>query len=199
MVGRQNWSEEDLERQIQARQGQELRVYSQEMFLAATAIARDPFEECTDAELLSLFGAGHAALEFLIGSDLRWPRTIPQVLSDCPRIAGVDESPLHKLGYRVGRTSALTIRERRAKLRQAFGGKLPFVDSDDYMRAWGRPKSPRRLWRMAHHVAYLSRTQGQGKQVAGSHWTSDLQWMKKSFLKPWMQFRWPSTHVPRDV
>jgi len=198
VVGRQKWSEEQLEKHIQARQGEELRVFSQEMFVMATALARDPFDECSETELLSLFGAGHPALEFLIGSDLEWPRTIPNVLSDRPSTFGVDESPLHKLGYRVGRTSALTTRERHAKLRQAFLGKLPFVDSDDYMREWGRPKSPRRLWRMAHHVAYLARTQGQGKHVAGSHWSSDLQWLKKSFLRPWMQFRWPETHVPQD-
>jgi hypothetical protein len=180
VVGRQKWSEEQLEKHIQARQGEELRVFSQEMFVMATALARDPFDECSETELLSLFGAGHPALEFLIGSDLEWPRTIPNVLSDRPSTFGV------------------TTRERHAKLRQAFSGKLPFVDSDDYMREWGRPKSPRRLWRMAHHVAYLARTQGQGKHVAGSHWSSDLQWLKKSFLRPWMQFRWPETHVPQD-
>jgi hypothetical protein len=199
IVGREHWSEEFLERQIQARQGQELRVYSQEMFLVTTALSRDPLDDCDEAELISFFGEGHSALEFLIGSDLRWPRTVPTMFSNRPSISGVEESPLHKLGYRVGKTSTLTERERYAKLRQAFTGKLPLVDSDEYMREWGRPKSPRRLWRMAHHVAYLARTQGQGKQVAGTDWSNDLQWMKKTFLKPWMRFRWPRTQVPRDV
>ena len=198
IVGRDGWSEESLEKQIQARQGDELRIYSQEMFLLATALARDPLEECEPEYLIELFGNGHSALESLIGNDLCWPNTEPDVLSDQPwNPPGVEESPLHILGYHVGVSSELTQRERRSKLRQTFDVQaLPFVHSDEYMHQWGRPGSPKRLWRMAHHLASLARRRDPRKRVAGTHWNADLAWMKKTLFKPWMNFRWPSKTVP---
>lgn len=198
VVGRDGWSESALERQIQARQGEELRVYSQELFLMTIALSRDPLEECGHEDLIELFGSEHPALAYLIRSKLEWPQTMPSRLSDqLIDNWGVEESPLHMLGYRVGSTSKLSTQGRRAILKQGFErDTLPPVHSDEYMWEWGQAKSARRLWRMAHHVASLARRRDPAKKVATSHWSSDLQWMKKNLFKPWMKFRWPSTRVP---
>jgi len=197
IVGRQKWTETTLERQIKARQGDELRVYSQEMFLLATAVSRDPLDECDPRELVSLFASEHPALQFLIASGFEWPNVGLESLPNKPRGDwGVEESPLHLMGYHVGKTSALTERERRAILKRAFSGPLKIVPNEEYMAEWGYQSTERRLWRMAHHVALLASTQGRGKKIAGSHWAQDLRWMKKNLFEPWMKFKWPDTNVP---
>jgi hypothetical protein len=199
IVGRDDWSEEELELQIEAREGLELRVYSQEMLLLAIALGRDPLEECDFDQLVSLFASDHSALQYLIESGFEWPNVGTGDLEDTPSREGwgVKESPLHLMGYHVGRSSDLTTRERHRILKSAYEGPLISIPIRSYMREWGRPKTARRLWRMAHHVAHLANSQGRGKKIAGTHWAQDLRWMKKELFRPWMKFKWPSTRVPR--
>ena len=155
-------------------------------------------DECDLEQLVSLFAHDHSALQYLIKSGFAWPNTGADNLADSPSRKGwgVKESPLHLMGYHVGERSDLTVRERRTILKSAYEGPLIPIPNTAYMREWGRPKTRRRLWRMAHHVAHLANSQGQGKKVAGAHWAQDLSWMKREFFRSWMKFKWPKTTVP---
>jgi hypothetical protein len=195
VVGRREWSEEELERQLDAREGRTLRVYSQEMFVAAMAIQRDPFD--TDEDTILAFGRGHPALEYLRATALEWPGIEPSFndLGEFNSDVASQESPLHRMGYVVGKTKGLLSDERRAILEGAFKGELHWVTSDEYMKEWGKPRTRKRLWRMAHHIAHMIRVR-QGipiMEVAVVQWKSDLAWMKQTLYRPSMRFVWPST------
>jgi hypothetical protein len=198
VVGREQWDEQTIDKQIRARQGNELRIYSQEMFLLASTVFRDPFDECDEDELIDLFAADHPALQYLIERGFNWPCVGMEKLGDFVDPGPVEESPLHLMGYHVGRYSKLTTRERRHILKRAYEGPLKPVPDKAYMQQWGTPRTERRLWRMAHHIAFLANSQGRArnKKLAGTEWVQDLQWMKKTLLEPWMTFKWPKTKVP---
>jgi len=203
VVGREGWSKEDLVSQIEMRQGSTLRVYSQEMLLAAFMTARDPLD-CADAAVLDDFKRGHPALEFLAGSDLEWPSVSPVDTSQIDEIGqeslGVTESPLHLLGYRVGETSSLSEEDRRRILREAFEmDSLPAVESDKYMAKWGAARSHQRLWRIAFHLSMLLNGpvgRDWRKPQTRSDWVDDLSWLRKTFYKPKRyRFAWPAVSV----
>lgn len=126
VVGHNNWSKADLISQIEARRGQELRIYSQEMWFATMATRRDPFD-AEDRELLYAFAKGHEALEFLVGQEMPWPRVADNspggVIVVPPGELGVLESPMHLQGYRVGKTSPLSEVQRRAILSDIYSAK----------------------------------------------------------------------------
>jgi len=206
VVGRNGWSEDDLLAQIEARQGQELRIYSQEMWIAAMATKRDPFD-ADDLDLLHAFADGHEALEFLIGLEMPWPNVSDMPSGDVTVVEvgelGVLESPMHLMDYRVGKTSPHSDQERRAILDNIFcSSKLPFgFDcSPDYRANWGAPKSAQRLYRMAIHIKFvLDGPNGSDyrKYVARADWISDLAWLKKTYYKKSVHsFKWPTTQVP---
>lgn len=72
VLGRERWDPDDLDAAVEARQGSTLKVYSQEMVVAALAIGQDLFEACDEDELLA-FGKGHPALEYLMQEGFDWP------------------------------------------------------------------------------------------------------------------------------
>jgi len=205
VVGRTGWSQGDLLEQIDARQGKTLRVYSQEMLVAALLTGIDPLDS-QDDELLYAFKAGHPAREFLAGEAFRWPAvTVPDTSTVASLSAGdlgVPESPLHLLGYKVGATSPLEARDRRDLLRLAFEDELPFVESKSYMSRWGTRRSHQRLWRIATHIAHLiNGPVGRDfrKPQARRDWISDLHWLKTVFYKPRrFRFTWPDIEVVGD-
>lgn len=203
VVGRSGWDEERLEQQLAAREGKELRVYSQEMFLLSLAANRDMLDEL-DAAALGTLAADHPALKFLAESELEWPsRIVPALpLEFRPFDADgrVDASPLHVMGYAVGKTHGRLASERHRLLSRAFEGEIPWVDSEQYMRDWGRPRTRRRLWRMANHLGWLARSWKRlpSHRVAVTDWVSDLSHLKHSYYRPWMRFKWPEVRVPGD-
>lgn len=206
VVGRNNWNEDDLIAQIEARQGQALRIYSQEMWFAAMATGRDPFD-ADDPELLQAFASGHDALEFLIGLEMPWPN-----VSDHPRgevnpvevsELGVVASPMHLMDYRVGKTSPHSEEERHAILNEIFCSRnLKFGDdcSPTYRSNWGTPKSAQRLYRMASHIKFIvdgPNGSDYRKPVAREDWINDLAWLKKTYFRKTVHaFKWPNTPVP---
>lgn len=206
IVGRNNWSEDALQSQIEARRGQELRIYSQEMWFAAMATGRDPFD-ADDPELLQAFAIGHDALEFLIGQEVPWPNVSDhppgEVIPVTGGELGVWASPMHLMDYRVGKTSPHTEEERRAILHEIFCSKaLPFGDdcSDVYRSKWGGSRSAQRLYRMASQIKHLvdgPNGHDYRKPVAREDWISDLDWLKKTYFRKTVHaFKWPSTMVP---
>jgi hypothetical protein len=201
VVGRSGWDEERLEQQLAAREGKELRVYSQEMFLLSLAVNRDMLVEL-DAAALEAIAADHPALKFLAESELEWPSrivpTLPAEFRPMDAEGRVDASPLHVMGYTVGKTNGRPAGERHRVLSQAYEGEIPWVDSERYMQDWGRPRTRRRLWRMANHLGWLARSWKRmpSHRVAVTDWVSDLSHLKRSYYRPWMRFRWPEVRVP---
>jgi hypothetical protein len=200
IVGRKDWTKEALIEQIDAVDGEPLRVYSQEMFLAKLMTGRDPFD-ANDADLLLAFAKGHPALEFLLSLPEPWPTvsegnggSIDEVDGDD---YGVAETPLHLLGYHVGATSQLTVSERRELLTECFKTHtLEFTEEsgEDYKRKWGRGGSAQRLYRMAVHIKWLADGQGKDprKPQARLDWINDLEWLRKTFHgSSKRRFEWP--------
>lgn len=204
VVGRSEWSRDDLEEQIALRRGSTLRVYSQEMLVAALITGRDPLDADDDL-VLTAFKHGHGALEYLAGDALQWPNVWigPREGPIAPlgdESLGVRESPLHILGYEVGETSSLSTAERRNILRNAFClTQLPWVESAAYMTKWGGAKSKQRLWRIAMHIAMQLRGPGgkdYRKPLARAHWIEDLGWLKAEiYTRRDFDFAWPDIYV----
>jgi hypothetical protein len=123
-------------------------------------------------------------------------------LFDSP-IEQVSESPLHTLGYRVGRSSDLSVGERRSFLKRCFSEVLPSYQKPAYVQRWGEPGTRRRLRRMSHALSWYIRG-ARGRQTELGHdmsaaiedWERDLDWLRITFYEPWMRFRWPKTKVP---
>jgi len=202
IVGREDWDELELEKQIYAREGEALKVYSQEMALTSLAVGRDMLTELPREVLLEL-GNNHPALSFLIRSELQWPSCHPPAL---PKTfepfefdrGEVDQSPLKQLGYTVGKTQGLQQKFRQQILRSAFLGEMPWTHSAEYMAEWGQPGTRRRLWRIANHLAWLARRSSRlpSFRFAVGDWADDLTFMHREFFKPYMRFKWPHTRVP---
>jgi hypothetical protein len=200
VVGREGWTEDELLDQIDASEGKRLRIYSQEMFLAKLMTGRDPFDSGDNA-LLVAFAKGHPALEFLCGLSTPWPTVSSRDTQPIDPVDsadyGVAETPLHKLGYRVGSTSELTVSRRRQILADCFqSSTLEFTpaSSKDYIRKWGRGSSAQRLYRMAVHIRWLADGQGRDprKPQARQDWINDLEWLRKTYYPPVRRrFTWP--------
>ena len=200
VVGRNGWTKGELLSQIDAVEDENIRIYSQEMFLAKLITGRDPFDASND-ELLFAFAQDHPALAFLIGLSQPWPEicingdnSVHQIDGDD---FGVKASPLSLMGYHVGASSSLTAQERHRILDDCFKrSTLEFSveSSDEYRNKWGRARSAQRLYRMAVHIKWLVDTQGKDgrKVVARDEWVRDLTWLRKSYYeKVKHRFKWP--------
>jgi hypothetical protein len=203
VVGRDGWSKDDLLAQVEMRRGQTLRVYSQEMLLAALITGRDPLD-CEEAEVLESFKNGHPALEFLAQSEIEWPNISSADTSTVDALGsesrGVAESPLHALGYTVGEKRLLSVKQRQAFLRMAFEIEdLPWVESDGYMKKWGAAGSHQRLWRIASHLAMLLNGavgRDRRKPKSRADWIEDLTWLHDNIYQTKrFQFTWPKVEV----
>jgi hypothetical protein len=203
VVGRLGWSKEKLLAQIDMREGKTLRVYSQELLLAALITGRDPLED-PNSEVLESFRLGHPALEFLAQSELEWPSVLAADTSVIDETSieslGVTESPLRALGYVVGETKGLSRKERHQILQQAFElESLPWVESDAYMAKWGTARSHQRLWRIAFHLATMLNGpvgRDRRKPQTRTDWIEDLEWLHDRFYgSRRFRFRWPDVSV----
>lgn len=201
IVGRKDWSKTDLLAQIDARDGQPLRIYSQEMFFAKLVTGRDPFD-AEDESLLDAFAEDHPALQFLMSLPSPWPTVSDEESREIQEVDvgdfGVSESPLHILGYKVGTTSDLSISERRKILTQCFETReLEFsADSNDaYIAKWGRGGGAQRLYRMAVHIKNLADGRvgkDHRKPQARIDWIRDLNWLKEKYYPKYKaRFSWP--------
>jgi hypothetical protein len=203
IVGREGWSASDLRSLISAREGQPLRIYSQEMFIAKLTTGRDPFDAEDKSELLEAFAEDHPALQFLMALPDAWPEIFITTDSrvnvvDPGSYGGVTQSTLNILEYHVGVTSKLSTSARRKILSTCFEtSQLPFSqDSDDqYIQQWGRKNSAQRLYRMALHLKILADRQGKEAKMAKAveDWISDSKWLKEKFFSKYKSsFTWPS-------
>lgn len=204
IVGRKGWSKSDLLAQIEASNGESLRIYSQEMFFAKLVTGRDPFD-ANDEDLMNAFAEDHPALQFLLSLPSPWPTPSseePEAEESIKEVDGrdfgVSESPLHILGYKVGVTSGLSILERRKILAECFSAKqLEFShdSDDDYIAKWGRGGGAQRLYRMAVHIKSLADGRvgkDYRKPQARIDWTLDLEWLREKYYPAHrIKFSWP--------
>jgi hypothetical protein len=204
IVGRIGWTKDALLAQIDARQGEALRIYSQEMFFYKIVTGRDPFDE-EDIDLLMAFAADHPALQFLLSLPDPWPKITSETSDDFfevePSAFGVSSSPLHFLGYQVGTYSKLSLAARRKILSQCFeANTLEFsADSDQkYKAGWGRANSAQRLYRMAIHIRTMASlaSRNNNKTQARVDWLNDLKWLKERYYETYRStFMWPNEFV----
>lgn len=203
IVGREDWTEEQLNELLDDADLDEIRVFSQEMFIAGILTTRDPFSLPLD--ILMKFADGHPALEYLMNSGFEWPVIIlEEDYGEPVYLRGsyerVEQSPLFRMGYQVGITHGQPRSTRRSLLNNAFKGEIPDVEDDDYMEEWGNPRQSKRLWRIAHHIAWLIRSRQTIPSMgyAVKDWQDDLNWMEKQFYTKRMRFKWPGETTGAD-
>lgn len=200
VLGREGADEDAVARLLRRRQGKALRICSQEMLLAWAMTSVDPNEH---PQTVKTFIDGHPALE-MVRTELegQWPGTDP-----IPNYGGGNydpgqvESPLIRIGYRVGRTNGKPEGERRRLLRKAYRMELssfPGDYSNEYIEKWGPAESGQRLKRMASHLAGRCRSFRRNEHAdysdAVSDYEDDLGWLKQTFYNPMTYgFRWPSS------
>jgi hypothetical protein len=199
VTGRDGWYEEEIHEHLDAQAGGDIYVLSQEMFLTMLATGDNPLLSAGTRTLME-WAHGHPALQFLIKSGFKWPEVAATVRSALRQFEGKGESPIHKMGYSVGRSGGHSD-ERRRILKKAFNGSLPAFgkSSSDraYLALWGAPGTASRLRRMARHL-WQQRNMREGRksyEEAVRDWGSDLAWLKKNFYKPAMSFKWPSIRI----
>lgn len=208
VVGREGWSAEKVEQQIQVREGKLLRVYSQEMVFAILMAGDDPLES-GDRRILNRFAEGHPALEWLM-KGLKWPDTILKgwgsAIISVPHWVG-KEGLLSFMGYHVGMHSFLGETSRREILCNAMTGVLrEEVDgtlSGGELEKWGPPGTRGRLRKLKSEIEMFirlkeGRSDSYSYEVAIDEWQSDLAWLRRTFYRDWMGWKWPETGVPGD-
>lgn len=197
VIGNADWDEGLLDQQLESLRGEELRVYSQEMFLSYLTSGNDPYD---NKEILKIFGEGHAALEYLQEWGFRWPETtiVPSDgTGDFDEHDWPDVGLLKHMGYKVG-ANAASRWERQRILRDVFTSTLPNVQDIEYMQEWGSPKSKERLLKMANSISSFARNEKRKKRSSSEsigHWEEDLEWLKDEFYHGRFTFTWPSTYV----
>lgn len=196
IVGREGWSEDELNELLDDADLDEVRVFSQELFIAGILTTHDPFS--LPLEILMKFAEGHPALEYLIEAGFEWPEIIlEEDYGEPVYLRGswerVEESPLYRMGYQVGITHGQPRSKRRSLLKKAYEGEIPEVEDDDYMEEWSLPGRSKRLWRIAHHIAWLIRSRQTipSMRYAVKDWQDDLDWMEEQFYTTRMRFKWP--------
>jgi hypothetical protein len=195
VVGRENWSEAVIDAQIEARDGDLLRIYPQELFVLLLAMQADPLE-LADSEALLKFADGHSVFEYLLNQEFPWPDSNFDEGPPTTIGLGFDgedaSSPLYKMGYTVAQQIDLRPTQRRDVLAKAYDAvSLPWCISEEYMADWGEESSRRRLRRIAWHLHLMSkRFRRHAEAVA--RWEADLDWLKRAYYKPIQRFRWPT-------
>jgi hypothetical protein len=196
IVGREEWDEKSLNDLLDMREGQLLKVYSQEMFLAYWITGRDPFE---NEDVARAFGKGHPALEYLSNIGFDWPSTHVSFGSGDGEFTGelLKIGLLSSMGYRVGQTRGLLTGQRRAILERVFKYELPNTNLPRwYVEQWGNPKSGERLKKIADSLAaFYQREKKKNHNAAASDYEEDLEWLYENFYRGRFMFRWPQIYV----
>lgn len=104
-----------------------------------------------------------------------------------------EQSPLTRLEYHVGISSALSKNEREEKLKYAFR----FASIEELGEQWGLKGTPTRLKYISNHIAnqikLFRRHKYRNMDVAISQWEEDLNYLKEEFYddKCAVKFVWP--------
>lgn len=205
VIGREGWDELSINEIIESADTRYLRIYSQEMFLSVLAGQPDPFDFIENerrSRLLEIFRYGHPGLEYVSQGWSGWVNT--EIVSTRSVQSTTKEntydraaqSPLHVMGYSVGK-KGISQRRRRLILQDAYKGSIPLVESREYMEEWGEPNSGKRLRRIAQQLAsnvqmFGRRENAHSYQQAIDDWCDDLEWIKVNYYSGTYRFDWPS-------
>lgn len=209
ILGRGGVDPDDLLNQINLVQGsrEQIRVYTQELFVYWLISKEDPLIYWSEDELLQFIddeANQHWPLTYLIqnADSFIWP--ILDNDSEVTQNWNVEqftaedwqsESVLHKLGYTVAE-GKLSSAERKKILAFAFNEKHDrLLNTADLKRKWGSEKSAQRLYAIAGLLSWLAGFQGRTKPFAREKWLDDLLWIKNQFYDSRMKFSWPRAYA----
>lgn len=195
VLGTDEWSDGDLMEQIYGRDGSELIVLSQPLFVAGLLKKVNPLLSMDRNELLAI-AETHPALSLLIDRGFDWVFdeksnhvTIWETTRDL-----AEKSPLRMAGYSVAVNTGPSETDRRRILREFFLDPTPDgVGTASDFKRWGSAKSAQRLYGMATFLAWLCRYQGTNAPQAVQRWQGDLAWLRRELFRPTMQFEWPDS------
>lgn len=127
-----------------------------------------------------------------------WPTTLVAEFTGVTAVEG--EWPkagmLDAFGYHVGKTHGLPPNGREQLLRFIFEERLPVVFDRTYTEAWGDPRSPRRLQKLAETLAAMTRNAKRNTArdytKAISDWEHDLLFLHDTYYVGRFHFGWPS-------
>ncbi|SIR01675.1 hypothetical protein SAMN05880582_105228 [Rhizobium sp. RU20A] len=127
-----------------------------------------------------------------------WPSTsAPKASGRGFSIQSPDEGILSFFQYHVGFSSEVSQHARRAILLLIFKCDLPPILPPEHMMLWAAPNTSRRLYKIAHTLASLTRNAKRQKyekyQEAISDWESDLGFLYRNLYVGHFKFDWPST------
>jgi hypothetical protein len=198
VLGTEEWDEDAVAEQIFDRDGSDLIVLSQPLFVAGVLKNANPLTSM-DRDALLAIAEAHPALSFLIDRNFKWmfdkPSTGVTIWETNGELA--DHSPLGLAGYSVAVIKGPSEAERRRILKDFFFHPAPVgVVTPEDRKRWGSAKSAQRLYGMATFLAWLCRYQGTNAPQAVDRWQSDLGWLKREFFRPTMQFEWPVRAEP---
>lgn len=112
-------------------------------------------------------------------------RPVPQDIKHAMReflagqFVGADRSPLAYVGYHVGVTNGLPVRDRERRIEVCFQIDIPAELRANYA-SWGGPGSQQRLNAMSAHLSMLAakRRDRPNFEVAVAEWERDAAWLK---------------------
>lgn len=210
IVGAFEWDEEALTEQIYNRSANDLKIYTQELFVLGLIVGQDPYA-FLEQEAIDEIGEAHSAIKYILGREFTWPSWPVGDgvwVNVGEKFIGVDwaqESVLKAMGYSANANGPDTY-ERQEILRRAFERDIPpgLINYEQRER-WGIKKSADRLYAISHFIAWLIGFQGTDKPAAKAKWESDLEWLKRTYYSKTMKFRWPTsgmssstqTHSPK--
>jgi hypothetical protein len=154
-------------------------------------LCEDPALKCGYTRILQAIrriaiSAGPATVA-AIGHDLyfKWPSTVYHGLGTALSVDWTKDGPLKFFGYCVGVSSPLSSNQRRAILAQVFAAQFPTLVPQHIRESWGPPRSPQRLSKMAHAIAYQARN-AKGRtnadlEEAIDAWESDLEFLRRKY------------------
>jgi hypothetical protein len=197
VLGIEGWDEDLISEQIYDRDTNNLKVYTQELFVLGMIMGMDPYE-FLEQEAIDEVGKLHPAIQFILNRDFNWPWPTDINPSDLnndvfPEFDWASESVLKIMGYSA-RATGPDDETRRGILRRAFVQDLPINSiTADQRSKWGSKLSATRLFAISNFIGWLVNFQGNDKPAAKAKWISDLDWLKKNFYQKTMKFSWPDT------
>lgn len=201
IVGAQDWDDGGLAEQIYDRTPDDLRIYTQELFVLGLVMGRDPYD-FLEQDVIEEVADLHPAIQFVLNQKFLWPWPTERKdpggeWSEFPGdVDWAQESVLRLLGYSASASGPDTA-GRRAILRKAFEEDLPAGHlTSEQKERWGPRKSARRLYAISHFLSWLIGFQGPDRPAAREKWTSDLSWLKSTFYSKAMRFDWPIYSAP---
>lgn len=205
VIGHINFDEEAIKDLLDWREGEELRVYSQEMFLAHWMMGQDPFE---DEEVVEAFAEDHKGLQFLKTCWVDWVSTTVSLnRGGSLQMDSPETSVLKELGYTVGKTKGLPASDRQRILEIAFTSDLNKLLSTQYLRRcknyfpnyldeWGEPASPQRLTKMRDFISSMCKQQKRrGNIEAATDYENDLNWIEMCLRTGRFKFKFHKAYV----